>query len=151
MATSAFRLYNKAKKYLLIGGLDLDATTVRIALGRAASISNYALTNWAASVNKAGFKVSGGGYAMKTATSITVTQQGSAKVMKWSIANLTWTATGSNIKSIKYLMIGVSNGASGKALGWIHLTDTAFNLATPNTLTIQWSASGVFTLSGGVT
>src|SRR5512135_3336872 len=150
MATSAFRLYNSAKKYLLIGGLDLDAATVRVALGRAASISNYALTNGAASVRKAGFQVSGGAYTLKTVTGITVAAGASAKVIRWDASDKVWTATGSAIKSIKYLMIGVSNGASGKALGWVHLTDTAFNLATSNTLTIQWSANGIFELSGGV-
>ena len=50
--------------------------------------------------------------------------------------------------SIKYLVIGVSGG---KALGWVHLTDTAFDLATSNTLTIAWNSSGIFTLSAGVT
>jgi len=151
MATSAFRLYNRAKKYLLVGGLDLDANTVRVGLCRGASVSNFALTNWAASVYKAGVRVSGGGYALKTLTGITVSYGASNKVIRYDASDKVWTASGSDMHSIKFLVIGVSNGASGKALGWVHLTDTAFDLATSNTLTIQWSATGIFELSGGVT
>lgn len=151
MATSAFRLYNRAKKYLLVGGLDLDAATVRVGLCRGASVSNFTLTNWAASVYKAAVRCSGGGYALKTVTGITVSYGASNKVIRWDASDKIWTASGATLKSIKYLVIGVSNGASGKALGWVHLTDTAFNLATGNTLTIQWSANGIFELTGGVT
>ena len=151
MATSAFRLYNSAKKYLLIGGLDLDAATVRVGLCRGASVSNFALTNWAASVCKAGVRVSGGGYALKTLTGVTVSYGATNKVIRFDASDKVWTASGAATLSIKYLVIGVSNGASGKALGWVHLTDTAFDLAASNTLTIAWDSSGIFTLSGGVT
>ena len=158
MATSAFRIYNKAKKYLLVGGLDLDAATVRVGLARGASVSNFTLTNWAASVYKAGVRVSGGGYSaarpvLKTLTGIVVTAVTSGKCMRYDASDKVWTASAGTtpLLSIKYLVIGVSNGASGKALGWVHLTDSAFDLAAGNTLTIAWSASGIFELTGGTT
>lgn len=151
MAASAFRLYNRAKKYLLIGGLDLDAATVRVGLCRGTGVSNYALTNWAASVYKAANRVSGGAYALKTLTGVTVSYGASNTVIRFDASDKVWTATGSAIKSIQYLVIGVSNGASGKALGWVKLTTAAFDLATSNTLTIAWSTTGIFELTGGTT
>lgn len=146
MATSAFRLYNEAKKYLLTADLDLNAATMRVGLFNS-GVSDYTLSTWA-SLNTAGNPVSGGGYAVKTLTGIAVTAGASAKVVKFDASDKVWTASGSNIVSIGFLAIGISGG---KALGWVHLTDTPFTLSDGNTLTIQWSASGIMTLSGGVT
>ena len=146
MATSAFRLYNEAKKYLLTGKLPISGTALRVGLFNG-GVSSYTLSTWASLIT-AGNPVSGGGYAAKTVTGIAVTAYGSAKVIQFDCSDKVWTASGANIPSIGFLAIGVSGG---KALGWVHLTDTPFTLSSGNTITIQWNAAGVFTLSGGVT
>ena len=149
MATSAFRLYNKAKKNLLIGGLDLDAATMRVGLFKSSSnASTYTLSTYGSLTVAA----SGGGYALKSLTGLVVGSGASAKVIKFDASDKVWTASGAAINSIKYLVVWQSGvGAAAKLLGWVHLTDTGFVLNTSNTLTIQWNASGIFTLSGGVT
>jgi hypothetical protein len=145
MATSAFRIYNGAKKNLLKGDLDLNAATMRAWLvGGSGNASNYALSTYA---SLAGF-ASGGGYDTRSLTTISIKSLASAKQIMMDAADLVWTAVDSAIDSIKYLVVGLSNG---KLLGWVHLTDTAFTLATGNTLTIQWNTSGIFTLTGGTT
>ena len=150
MATSAFRLYNTAKKYLLTADLDINAATMRVGLCRGAAsskVSAYTISTWA-SAYAAANRCSGGTYVQKTLGTISVKSGVSAKVIKFDAADLVWTASGSVTESIKYLVVGISGG---KALGWVHLTDSAFDLAMNNTLTISWNASGIFTLSGGVT
>lgn len=150
MATSAFRLYNSAKKYLLTGGIDLDTSVLMAALvGNAGNASDYTLSVVG---SLSGF-ATGGGYAAQSLTTVSVKSGTSAKVIMFDAADLVWTASASATTSIKYLVLYVSGASAGahKMLGWVHLTDTAFTLATSNTLTVQWNASGIFTLSGGVT
>ena len=146
MATSAFRLYNEAKKYLLTADLDLNSTAMRIGLFNG-GVSSYTLSTWASLIT-AGNPVSGGGYAAKSLTGLAVTAGASAKVIKFDASDKVWTASGGNFVSVGYLAVGISGG---KALGWVQLTTTPFTLSDGNTLTIQWNASGLFTLSGGVT
>ena len=146
MATSAFRLYNEAKKYLLTGKLPISGTALRVGLFNG-GVSSYTLSTWASLIT-AGNPVSGGGYAAKTVTGIAVTAGSTTNVIKFDCSDKVWTASGAAIPSIGYLAIGVSGG---KALGWVQLTTSPFTLADGNTVTIQWNASGVFTLSGGVT
>lgn len=93
-------------------------------------------------------RVSGGTYAPKSLTAITVSYGASNKVIRFDSTSLVWTATGCTIDSIQYLAIGISNG---KMLGWVQLTTSPFTLGTGNTLTIVPSATGWFELTGGVT
>jgi len=150
MATSAFRVYNSAKKYLLTGGIDLDTSVIMATLiGNGGNASDYTLSV----IGSVSGSASGGGFAAKSLTGVTVGSGASAKVIKFDASDLVWTASGSAIDSIKHLVLYVSGLSAGahKLLGWVLLTSTAFTLSTNNTLTIQWNASGIFTLSGGVT
>jgi len=141
MAASAFQLYNEAKKYLLTADIDLNAALLKAQLHKSTSNASTFTLSTLASVT---VPVTGGGYAAKTLASVAVTAGASAKQIKFDAADLVWTATGSAIVSIMYLVIGVSGG---KALCWSKLTTAVFTLSTGNTLTVQFNASGIFTLA----
>jgi hypothetical protein len=141
MAAGAFRLYAAGKKALLNGGIQLGTTTLKAALQKStsnASASNLTITTMASVTTPA----TGGAYARKTIAGVTVSVL-SGSTVTFDCSDLVWTATGSAIGSIMYLVIGVS---AGKPLCWSKLTTAAFTLATGNTLTVQMNASGVFTL-----
>ncbi len=141
MAASAFRLYAAGKKALLNGGLDLDTDTLNAQLHKStsnASASNLTITTLASVT----VPVTGGGYAAKALGGKTVSIV-SGSTVTFDASDLVWTATGSAIVSIMYLVIGESGG---KPLCWSKLTTAVFTLATGNTLTIQFNASGIFTL-----
>jgi hypothetical protein len=141
MAATAFQLYNEAKKYLLTADLDLNGAILKAQLHKSTSNASTFTLSTLASVD---VPVTGGGYAAKTLASVVVTTGASAKQIKFDAADLVWTATGSNIVSIMYLVIGASGG---KALCWSKLTTAVFTLASPNTLTIQFNSAGIFTLT----
>ena len=149
MATSAFRLYDKAKKNMLAADLDLNAGTLRAYLCRGNGASNYALSVWA-SVYAAANRVSGGAYTnIGKTVNATLSWGASNHVIRFDSTALVWSATGgSDINSIACLVIGISNG---KMLGWVRLTTAAFDLANGNTLTVTPSATGWFELTGGTT
>jgi hypothetical protein len=153
MSTSAFRVYNSAKKYLLTGIIDLDTSALRARLyggtGSTGNPSTYTLSV----IGGVSVQASGGGYAQKNLGTISVKQGNSAKEIRFDAADLSWSANASAIDCIKYLVLFVSGASAGahKLIGWVHLTDTTFSLGTGNKLTVQWSSNGIFTLTGGTT
>jgi hypothetical protein len=141
MAATAFRLYAAGKKALLNGGIDLDSDTLNAQLHKStsnASASNLTITTLASVTVPA----TGGGYAAKALGGKTVSVLAGSTVT-FDCSDLVWTASGSAIGSIMYLVIGESGA---KPLCWSKLTTAAFTLATGNTLTIQINSSGLFTL-----
>ena len=147
MAATAWRIYNEAKKYLLTADLDLNATTVRVKIAsgaKAAVISDYTRSTFASlSHISTNLKT-----AIKSLPSLLVTAGASAKEIKFDSTAFIFSASGGTVTSIMYAVIGVSGG---KALAWCKLTTTVFSLSAGNTLTITPHASGIFTLTGGVT
>ena len=150
MAASAWRVYNEAKKYLLTADLDINAATMRIKLIKgtaAANVSDYTRSTWASLV---GLTAPGNipGSAVQSLTGLAVTAGASAKEIKFDATDPVFTASGGTATSIQYAVIGISGG---KCLAWCKLSTAAFAVTTGNTLTLQFNASGIFTLTGGVT
>ena len=85
-----------------------------------------------------------GGYAHQSLASVVWTVGASAKQYKFDAADLVWTATGGPLTNVKYLALGVSGG---KALCWSKLSTSQFTVTIGNTLTIQFAAAGIFTLT----
>jgi hypothetical protein len=150
MAASAWRVYNEAKKYLLGADLDINAALMRIKLvkgGGASTVSNYTVSTFASA---------GSGNAVaniktphpKSLTGITLSTGVSAKETKFDATNAVFSASGGTMASIQYAVIGISGG---KALCWCKLSTAAFDVTTGNTLTVQFNALGILTLTGGVT
>jgi hypothetical protein len=144
MAATAFILYNAAKRELLKGRCDLDTNLTRAYLYKGSSnASTTALILLGSATNA----VSGGGYTgAKSLTSITISLSGDAA--KFDAADVIYTASGANITSIKYLIIASTfNGVGNQVVCWSRLSATAFSVTSGNTLTVQFSSSGIFSLT----
>lgn len=136
------------KKYLNTGQIDLDSMTLYDSLAKSTSnASTYTLSNWSEVTNK----VSGGGYTgSKALTSVVVTAGASAKQIKFDAADSVFTASGGNIGSIMYSVLHVmvsAAAASGKLIAWAKLSTSAFTVTSGNTLTQQYNAAGLITIT----
>lgn len=148
MAATAWTLYNEAKKYMLTADLDLDAALMRIKIVKgtaAANVSDYTRSTFA-SITGAPSNLKAP--AIKSLTGLLITAGASAKIIKFDATDPIFTASGGTATSVQYAVIGISGG---KALCWSKLSTAAFSITAGNTLTITLNASGIFTLSGGVT
>lgn len=144
MSASAFQFYNKAKKYIGNGTIQLGTAAFKMKLTTSASnASTFTLSTFASITNEIG---TSGGYTTggKALASMVWTTGASAKQMKFDADDLIWTATGGPLTNVKYGVIGVSGG---KALCWSKLSTSQFTVTAGNTLTVQFNASGVFTLT----
>lgn len=144
MAASAFVLYNNAKKQMMKGLVDLDSDVVRAYLYKS---SSNASTTTLILLGSATNAVSGGGYTgAKSLTSIAITLSGDAA--KFDAADPIYTASGANITSIMYLVIASSHsGVGNTVVCWSKLSTAVFTVTSGNTLTVQFSSSGIFSLT----
>lgn len=143
MAATAWSIYNKAKKKLGNGTIQLGTNVLKVQLHTSASNASTFTLSTAASVSNEvsnGFGYTTGG---KSLTSVTWTTGASAKQYRLDAADPVWTATGGTIANIKFAVI---KNSAGQALCWSRLTTSQFAVATGNTLTLTLNASGIFTL-----
>lgn len=143
MAASAWTLYNKAKQHLGNGVIALGTASFRMKLcSNASNTSTFTLSAF----QSANSEVTGGGYAAngKVIGSTTWAAGASAKQMKFTGNAVVFTANGSTIQNVMYAVIGTS--ANGKLLCWSKLSTAAFNVTSPNTLTITPASNGIFTM-----
>lgn len=151
MAAQAWKFYNMAKEYLCDGTIDLDTTSFDLHLYQSASdfatATNSTLGGLSSEV------ASGNGYAHAgEALSVTWGQGASAGERRFDATDLIVTASGGTIANIKAAVIVARTGASAedtanKLLCYASLTSSQFSLTDTNTLTIQFSANGVFELN----
>ncbi len=144
MAATAWTLYNKAKKKLGNGTIQLGVNTLRMQLHTSASNCSTATLSTAASVTNE--VAAGSGYATggQALTGVVWTVGASATQYKLDAADPIWTATGGNIANIKFALI---KNSAGQALCWSRLTTAQFTLTINNTLTVQLNVAGIFTLT----
>lgn len=152
-AAGKFKLYDLAKLYLANGTHDLDDTSNwKAALFLSTSNANtlsvgtaiYAdLTNEHANAN--GYTTGGVAVASETWTN-------SSGTITFDLADAVWTAAGGSI--IARFAVVYRNATVNsivKPLLGVVLLDTApadVTATDTNTFTVQWNASGLFTLSG---
>lgn len=150
MPAGKWKLYNSAKEYIGDGTIDLDTHTFKCALFTSSSNTNTLtnstlsqLTNQVANAN--GYTTGG-----NTLTSVTWTQTGGTAT--FDAADTTWTASGGSITS-RFAVIYDDTAASDELLCVCLLDTTPADVTATdgNTLTIQFNASGIFTLSGATT
>ena len=140
MASSAWSIYNEAKKYMLDGTLDLDTNTLRIKLcGSASNAATLTLSTFAS----VGTEASGGGYGHKSLTAVSVTSILSAKSYSLDCTAVIFSAVSTNIAGVKFAVIGVS---AGKVIAYCKLSSSQFSVTAGNTLTITPHASGIFSV-----
>jgi hypothetical protein len=160
----AWKLYTRAKRSLGTGGtacgsggITLGAGVFKLTLHRASAsanilkITNGGISTYASVLGEcsARGRYVVGGLALGPAAG-KWTVGASSKAMKFTYTTIGWvvTASGSTIQNIKYAVIRTSTGATaGKVICYCTLTTTAFNLTSPNTLTIIPDANGVFALA----
>lgn len=141
MAASAFLLYNEAKKYIGNGTIVLGTAAFKLKLTTSASnASTFTLSTFASVDNEI---AATGGYVAngKALANMVWTVGASAKSYKFDADDLVFTASGASLTNVKFAVIGLSGG---KALCWSKLSTAQFTVTSPNTLTIQFNALGIF-------
>jgi hypothetical protein len=147
MAATAWVLYNKVKKNICSnnGGtqINLGTTAMKMKLTNSASNAETLTISTFASIT--GEISARGGYAAggRAVAGLGWTVGASAKSYKLTATDLVFTASGSTLVNCKYAVIGVSGG---RPVCWSKLTTAQFNVTSPNTLTVQINAGGVFEL-----
>jgi hypothetical protein len=146
MAAGAFTLYNRARKKLVNGDIDLDTHGFRCRLfkGQAAAsvslstlslLSQIGTTNVAA--NMSSYPLAG----------IALTALAGSATMKFDANDLVITASGGNAASVQYAAIYRSMSAGGgHMLAWCKLSTAAFTVTSGNTLTITMPTNGLFVI-----
>ena len=143
MAATAWLLYNEAKKYIGNGTIVLGTSSFKLKLTTSASnASTFTLSTFASVSNEISAR---GGYVAngKALTTMVWTVGASAKQYKFDADDVVFTASGSALNNVKFAVIGLSGG---KALCWSRLSSSQFTISSPNTLTIQMAATGIFTM-----
>ena len=148
MAAAAWVIYNEAKKYLMQGDIDLNASTVKMTLHTSASNAATATLSTYGSVSNEVTEANGYSSSGKSLT-YTWTAGASASEIRFDATAVIWTATGGNIASIKYAVLWVTGASAGarKLLAYSTLTTSQFTLSSGSTLTITPSANGIFELN----
>jgi hypothetical protein len=144
MAATAFTIYDKAKKKLMDGTIDLNTNVFKGQLHTSASNASTSTISLVGSITN---EVSNGnGYTTggKSLTTITWTVGASASEYRWDAVDMVWTATGGSIANVKYLVI---KSSAGHALCWSRLSSSQFTVTIGNTLTVVFSANGIFELN----
>ncbi len=150
MPAGKWKLYETAKLNIGNGTTDLDSHVFKCALFQSTSNANTLtnstlaqLTNEVAGAN--GYTTGG-----NTLSGVTWTQTGG--VATFDASDTVWTASGGSITS-RFAVI-YDDTSAGKSLLAVCLLDTTpadVTATNGNTLTIQFNASGIFTLSGATT
>lgn len=144
MAASAFQIYNEAKKYIGNGTIQLGISTLKMKLANSASnASTFTLSTFASitgEISATGGYVAGG----RALASVVWTIGASAKQYMLDAADLVFTASGAALTNVKFAIIGISGG---KCLCWSKLSTSQFTVTTGNTMTVQFAAAGILTLT----
>ncbi|TFH50320.1 MAG: hypothetical protein E4H01_02605 [Lysobacterales bacterium] len=144
MAATAWAVYNKAKRKIGDGTIQLGTDIFKVQLHKSTSNASVATLSTAASVTNE--VATGNGYTTGGQSILTRSWAVgvSAGQYKFDGADPLWTATGGAINSIMFAMI---KNSAGQAVCWSKLTAIVFNLTQNNTLTIQMHVNGIFTLA----
>ena len=149
MAASPWAFYNQAKKKLgqVTGGIRLDSGIFKMSLHTSASDASVLTQSIISEIT--GEIATAGGYAAGGRTIAGVAWTISGASVKWDATDLVFTASGANLSNVKYAVIHYSVNAvtSGPLLCWSKLSASQFSVTSGNTLTIQFAAAGIFTLT----
>lgn len=147
--TASITFYQTFRKWIADGTFDLDANTFKVTLHTstytpsASTHTVYAdLTNELSTAN---------GYTNGGATLGSVTWTQSGATVTFDAADTVWTASGGSIVA-RYAVIrasGTLNTHVDPLVAYILMDTTPADVTTTtgNTLTLQWNASGIFTVT----
>lgn len=147
MAAGTWTLYNKARKKLVNGTIDLDTSVLRCRIfkGQAAasvSLSTLSLLSQIGTTNRAA------NMSDYTLSGPALTAIAASATHKFTIpGNLVMTASGGNAASVQYAAVYNSLSAGGgHMLMWCRLSTAAFTVTSGNTLTITTPTNGFFVI-----
>lgn len=142
MAATPWAVYNRAKKAIGNGTIQLGVSPLKIKLCGSGSNAGTQLSTYASVTDE----VTGGGYTAggKALTGVTWTAGASAGQIRLDADDIVFSVAGSDLTGIKYAVIGLSGGP---VLCWSQLSAAAFSVTDGNTLTIQINAAGIFNLT----
>ena len=147
MAADVWKIYDSFKEAVGDGTVDMDNDTFKCALFTSSHSPVQTDDAYGSLTNEV---ANGNGYTTAGATLGSVTWADAAGTTTFDSADITWTASGGSIVG-RYAII-YSDTASNKQLVAMCLMDNApadVTVTDGNTLTLQLSASGILTLSGG--
>jgi hypothetical protein len=149
MAASALTFYNVFSESLGNNTVNMNTDSIRLALftssytpNAGTQVSFSALTNQVTGAN--GYTTGG---ATLTYGGVTRWAQ-SGGTATFRAENVAWTATGGSITA-RYAVLYSNTAGTNNLIGYILLDTTPADVTVTdtNTLTIQWNASGIFTLA----
>jgi hypothetical protein len=146
MAAGAFTFYHQFAELVADGTQDLDTHAFKLALFTSAHTPSTADTTFSALTNQV---AAGNGYTAGGETLATVTWAQTSGVAKFDAADVVWTATGGSITARYAVLYNSTVAAAGDLVGYFLLDSTPADVTATdgNTLTVQWHADGIFTLS----
>lgn len=144
MAAGTLTFYDSFVEALGDGTIDLDTDTINVALFTSSYTPNVA-TDTAYS-GLSGEVANGAGYTTAGAALASVTWAQSGGTATFDAADTAWTASGT--LTARYAVLYSVTATGNDLIGYVLLDTTPADVsATDADLTIQWNASGIFTLS----
>ena len=145
MAADALVFYNSFTEALGDNTINLDTDTVNVALFTSTYTPSAGHTAFS---GLTGQVAGGNGYTTggQALTAITWAQTGGTAT--FDAADAAWTASGGSITA-RYAILYSVTATGNDLIGYILLDNTPADVTVTdtNTLTIQWNASGIFTLA----
>lgn len=146
MAASALTFYHSFSEAIADGTQDLDTHVFKVALFTSTHVPSVNDTTFSALTNEV---AAGTGYTAGGATLANVTWAQVAGTATFNADNTAWTASGGSITARYAVLYNSTVAGAGDLVGYITLDTTPADVTVTdtNTLTIEWNASGIFTLA----
>ena len=149
--SGTYNFYNSFKEYMADGTIDISAVTANrfmVALHTNTYVPNAATdTVYADATNEIS---NTGGYTKQDIANITWTES-PAGTMIWNGDDVQWTASGDNFDAARYWVLydDESAGATDALIAYGYIDDSPADVQVTDgtTLTLQWNAGGLFTLT----
>lgn len=146
MPAGAFTLYGAAIEGIAKGNIDLDGSTfVAVLVGSGYTPGTDTHSTWA---DVSAQEISGTGYTAGgvALSGVTVTRSGAT--VTFDAADISWTSSTLTAKYVVVVKRASTSLASGDLLlGYAELESGGTVSTTNGTLTVNWNASGLFTIA----
>lgn len=145
MAANALVFYDSFVERIADGGHDLDTNTFKVQLHTSSYTPSAAHAQLSDLTNEV---ANGNGYTTGGATLASVTWGQTGGTATFDAADTAWTASGGSITA-RYAVLYDDTSVGDLLIGYILLDNTPADVTVTdgNTLTLQWNASGIFTLA----